>query len=101
MGSANFLSDLESVLGDTSSFSFSSALNVDHHMSLKNNPTPEKLLMKSIPPASMMKPKKSKEPVFVASSSSSKNSKVNQGNINVSQTRTDFLGAFSDNGMKQ
>ena len=38
-------------------FSFNSALNKEHHMTVKNShaSTPEKMLMKSIPPSSMMK----------------------------------------------
>ena len=48
--STNFLSDLESVLGEPNNFSFNSALNSDN---MKR--TPE--LMKSIPPNAMMKPK--------------------------------------------
>ena len=79
--SANFLSDLESVLGETSPFSFNSALNTDHHMSMKNNPTPEKLLMKSIPPSSMMVEKK-KPPL------------EEEKEIG----RTDFLGALGASG---
>ena len=99
--SEHFLSDLESVLGDTNSFSFSSALSVDHEINLaKNSPTAEKLLLKSIPPSSMMKPKKNKDSGS-STKKLSKPAKEKRGKTSSSQTRTDFLGAFTDNKVQK
>ena len=79
-------------------------LNVDHHMNLKNNPTPEKLLMKSIPPASMMKPKVAKEasqPNTVSVIPENGKKTNDPKAVKSSKTRTDFLGAFTGNNGKE